>query len=241
MTARPPTILLTRPAPAAARFAALLAQGPAAACPVLASPLMRIELLTPPADQIAAARAADQVIFSSENGVAGLAALMPSGGRRAWCVGDRTAQAARAAGYDAVAAQGDAPSLRALIGAAAPRGRLVHARGRHIVAPLADQLTAGGLPCDQITVYDQVDLPLSGAARDLLAGAVPVLVALFSPRSARLFAAAAGGARAPLWVAAISAAVGQAAAPLAPARLAIAARPDADAMAAAIADLIAHA
>lgn len=238
MTERP-ILLLTRPHTASARFAGSLRAMLGEDWPIVASPLLDIVLLTPPAAEIATAKAADQVIFTSENGVEGLAALLPSRGRRAWCVGGRTAAAAREAGYDAIAAQGDAPSLRALIGAAAPRARLIHARGRHIVAPLAQPLTEAGLPCAEITVYDQIERQLSAEARAALAGAAPVIAPLFSPRSARIFARAAAGAKAPIWLAALSPAVADAAAALAPARLAVADRPEAGAVLAAVRALLA--
>lgn len=240
MTERP-TLLLTRPHTASARFAASLRAMLGDDWPIVESPLLDIVLLTPPADDVAMAAAADQVIFTSENGVEGLAALLPARGRVAWCVGGRTAAAARAVGYQAIAAEGDAPSLRALIGAAAPRARLVHARGRHIVAPLAQQLTAAGLPCTEITVYDQIERQLSAAARAALAGPAPVIAPLFSPRSARIFARAAAGAAAPIWLAAMSPAVADAAAALAPARLAVADRPEAGAVLAAVRALLADA
>ena len=91
-----------------------------------------------------------------------------------------------------------------------------------------------------ITVYDQQALPLSAAGRALLRGQAPVVLPLFSPRSARLAAQAARDAAAPLWLAAISAAAaaawGQAGGPV-PARRVVADAPDAGGMARVIAAL----
>ncbi len=233
MTRHPP-VLLTRPADASARFAAQLGAG----WRIVISPLIEIVYLAPAEVELAAARGADAVIFTSENGVAGLAAAgVAPAGRVAWCVGGRTAAVAQAAGWQTRAAEGDAPSLRALIAAAAPPGALVHARGRHIVAPLAEALGATGLRCTEITVYDQLARDLTPEAAALLGGAGPVIVPLFSPRSARQFARQAHAARAPLWLVAMSAAVASAAAALDPARLVVAPSPDAAAMRAAIAAL----
>jgi uroporphyrinogen-III synthase len=93
---------------------------------------------------------------------------------------------------------------------------------------VAARLAALGLPAAEAVVYDQRPQPLTPAARAWLAGARPVIVPLFSPRSAALFAAEAAGAAAPLRIAALSAAVAAAAPPAA--LLAVAARPDAAAM-----------
>lgn len=108
---------------------------------------------------------------------------------------------------------------------AAHRGRLVHPHGRHL---------ARALPVEGMVVYDQTAVPPSAEALGVLAGSAPVILPLFSPRSARLAAAAAAGARAPLLPVAISAAAAHAwgAARAEPTRLAL--RPDAAAMLAAV-------
>jgi uroporphyrinogen-III synthase len=175
--------------------------------------------------------------------VAALARLRPSGGLPAWCVGDRTAQAARKAGYGARSAAGDAAALVAAILAEAPPGPLLHARGEDSRGAVADRLTAAGLPTAEALVYAQRPAALSDEARRLLGGADPILVPLFSPRSAEIFAAALADIPrpAPLWVAALSPAVADAAAPLSPARMAIAGAPDADALLQAAEGLIAAA
>lgn len=221
------TILVTRPARAGARLVASLRDRLGADWPLVESPLLDILLLTPTPGELDRAEQADELIFTSENGVEGLSPWVAARGRRAWCVGGRTGRAAQAAGYAVEVADGDAVSLRALIKAASPVGRMIHARGRHIVAPLATQLSEAGLRCDEVTVYDQIERQLSAQARDLLAGKGPVIVPLFSPRSARIFARAAAGCQATLWLAALSPAVAEAAAPLAAARIEVAAQPDA--------------
>lgn len=209
-----PTLLLTRPQQDSLRFAALLPEWPA-----VVSPVLRIV----PLDHDARAlRDAPGLVFTSAHAVASAG---PGRGRLALCVGGRTARVAQAAGFAVRAGNGRAEGLLPLI-AAAPVP-LIHPHGRHL---------ARELPVPGMVVYDQQAVPLTGAAQRLLAGADPVVLPLFSPRSARLVAGATGAARAPLWPVAISAA---AMAPWdAPAdRSAIAAAPDAAAMAAAIRDL----
>lgn len=55
-----------------------------------------------------------------------------------------------------------------------------------------------------MVVYDQLSQPLSDAARQALAGMAPVILPLFSPRSARILSEQVTQARAPLWLVPIS-------------------------------------
>lgn len=98
---------------------------------------------------------------------------------------------------------------------------------------LAGVLAAAGLRAETRLVYAQDPQPLSATATRLLAGRGAVLVPLFSPRSARLLAAAGpaqASATAPLLIAAMSRAVAEAWAGPAPRALQIAARPTSEAM-----------
>lgn len=175
-------VLITRPEPQASRFAVQLsARFGAAARPVLA-PLMRAVLLpfAPPPGPFAA------VILTSETGAmaaAGLAAQIP----RAFCVGDRTAEAARAQGFAALAAGGDAAALAQLILSQPEDGPLLYLHGEDRAADLAALLPGRRVTAQ--TVYRQEAQPLSTAALDLLNAGGRLIVPLFSPRSARLFAA----------------------------------------------------
>lgn len=215
----PPTLLLTRPEPAARRFVAGL---DLPGLEVVVSPLMRIQPLAHDAAALAAARG---LVFTSAHAV-DLAG--PASGRPAFCVGPATAAAARRAGFAVTQGPGDARGLEPLL-RDLPPGWL-HPHGAHV---------ARALPVPGMVVYDQVAQPPSAAARDLLAGPGPVVLPLFSPRSARLMAAAAKGAAAALWLVPISPAAADAWDGPAPARRIIATRPDADAMRAAIRDLLA--
>jgi uroporphyrinogen-III synthase len=222
-----PPFLLTRPNAQGDRFADALRARFGPDLRIVTSPLMVRHDLTPALpDDVAG------LIFTSETGVAALGRLRPAEGLPAWCVGDRTAQAARQAGYEARSAAGDATALVALILAEAPPGPLLHARGEDSRGAVAERLTAAGIPTTEALVYAQRPKPLTAEARRLLEGADAVILPLFSPRTALLLAAelAAGPALAPLWIVALSPAVAEAAAPLAPARHAVAATPDAVAL-----------
>lgn len=112
--------------------------------------------------------------FTSKNGVA---AFMRQSSARlpAYCVGEATAAFARAHGFEAFAAEGDAASLRRIL----PETGVLHLHGQHI---------SRGLGVPHLAIYAQVALPLAAEALALLATGEVDAVALFSPRSARLLA-----------------------------------------------------
>ena len=83
---------------------------------------------------------------------------------------------------------------------------LAHIRGAHTVGQVADTLRAEGFACADLVAYDQVAVPLSEQARDALAGETPVILPLFSPRTAKLISRY-GPFAAPIHAVAISAAV----------------------------------
>ncbi|SEN12804.1 uroporphyrinogen-III synthase [Loktanella fryxellensis] len=214
-----PILLITRPAPAGVQFAATVAAGLDVPHRVLHAPALQITPLDYRMPDAAG------VIFTSARAVS----LAPMGaGLRAFCVGDATSAAATARGYSVMNAAGDADALVALILQHRPPGPLVHLGGRHRRGAIAERLTAAGVPCTTVVVYDQMRLPEGDLLREAASGDTPVVAPVFSLRSA-------GGVlaldwRAPLHVVAISAVVADAFAALAPARLLTVAHPDADHM-----------
>ncbi|PKP75614.1 MAG: uroporphyrinogen-III synthase [Alphaproteobacteria bacterium HGW-Alphaproteobacteria-6] len=235
MTPFRPTLLLTRPEPASAQFAADFRARFGAEWSVVCSPLMALRLLPapPPPDDL------DDVIVTSQAAVVALAGLTARRDLRVWCVGPATAATAGAAGFDAVAGPGDAAGLAALVAVGRPGGRVYYPRGTKVARDMAALLRPAGIETIEAVVYDQPAIAPAATARQLLAGADPVLLPLFSPRAAQLFHDAFAAPRAPLRIAAISATVARAAEPLMPERLAVAARPDAAAMLDALAELFA--
>lgn len=220
-----PVLLLTRPEAQSRRFAAEVAAR-LPDLPVLIAPMQEIRPRS-----FALPENVVTLVLTSENGALGL----PDGlDLTAYCVGERTAEAARAHGLRTRVAEGDAVSLLRLLRRDRPAGPLFHPHGQHVAVDLVAALT-GEFEIADAVAYDQAALPLSPAARALLAGDAPVLLPLFSPRSARLFAGEA--ARAPLRVAAISAAAAAAWPGPRPERLAIAQLPSSAAMVEAVAGL----
>lgn len=98
----------------------------------------------------------DAVIFTSRNGVMAFSGLSPRRDAPAWCVGDATADAARASGFDAiVSAEGDVQALFDLMKDRAPRHvRYLYASAKQPSAPLTAWLWAEGFRVSQTPVYD---------------------------------------------------------------------------------------
>ncbi|WP_299360847.1 uroporphyrinogen-III synthase [uncultured Paracoccus sp.] len=225
-----PVVLVTRPEPGASRFAEVLkAQG----LRVHVAPLMRIVRVN---HDPAALRAARGLIFTSAHAVP---AAGPGQGRPAICVGPATADAARAAGFAVTVGPGDAAGLMPMLGDLGDGW--LHPHGRHVAAEM---------PVPGMVVYDQQPLDLPADATRLLTTSAAVILPVFSPRSARLAAAAVARSLAaagdhypaghtPLAVAAISRAAADAWTPP-PRLLEIAPTPDSAGMIRAIGSLLAR-
>lgn len=220
-----PTVLLTRPAAQSASFAQSL-QARVEGLRVVVSPLMAtvFHTVSLPKEPL------QGVILTSQTGAEAAGRLRTQLPDLAYCVGDRTAQVAREAGFRVQSAQGDAEALLALILREKPQA-LIHLRGREARGDLAQRLSAAGVFTQERVVYAQDAQPLSDEAVAVLSGKAPVLVPLFSPRSAEILGAAWQGltTHAPLVVVAISQAVAEAAA-FCPTKPVLAAHPDAPSM-----------
>jgi len=228
-----PTLLLTRRLAASLRFAQAFRGRFGADWPVVISPLMVTTFLAPDLPD----EAPDQILFTSETAVEAFVRLTSDRRATAWCVGPRTSAMALAAGFGVREGPGDALALAAQIRAAPPGGRMLWPRGAHTAHDFETDLAQVGLPVRCVTVYRQEPVPPTREATDLVAALDPILLPLFSPRSARLASDAFAAAVAPLLVAALSPAVAEAAGPLHPQRLSVADRPDSESLLAAMAAL----
>ena len=177
-------VLLTRPAVQSRAFAARLRERFGPRLEVIESPLLRIDMLSPEVDF----SRYDGIVFTSQNGVAAFAHLGGPTGMTAYCVGDRTADAAREAGLLAVSADGDVDALNALLAREATGQRLLHLRGAHVAGALREEV-------EPLVAYEQRPVALNNAALAAIAEQEPMAVPLFSPRTARLFAAQFEGER----------------------------------------------
>ncbi|WP_278922161.1 uroporphyrinogen-III synthase [Pseudophaeobacter profundi] len=174
-------LLMTRPKAAAARFVAELPASLRAKLQLINAPLMQVQGLE------AEVSCADYggVIFTSANGVA---AVTAAGEIPAYCVGQRTTQAAQAAGWQAQCCGANGAELVAQLIKMRPTSPLLHLHGRHTRGDIAPRLSAAGLPCRGQVVYEQQLLPLGDAARQQIGAQSDIIVPLFSPRTARHFA-----------------------------------------------------
>lgn len=201
-----PTLLLTRPRVASERFAAACRDEIGRDIPVLISPVLDIRPIAVEVDP----SEVGTFLFTSENGVTSLAGQSDLRGATALCVGDRTAEAAKAAGLTARSAGGDVEALLALVCQDRPAEPLVHIRGAHAAGDLAGRLSGAGIAVSEVVAYDQLPMALSPEARALLAGGQPVVLPLFSPRSAALLRDETGSGNQKLTIVAISHAVASA-------------------------------
>ncbi len=229
-------VLLTRPEAEAQAFATALTDRFGGRVRPLLTPLMAVEYLAPslPEGHFVGA------VFTSASGVEGASRLRASLPGRAWCVGAKTAARAQAAGFEARSANGDADALVASILADPPGGRLLHLRGQEAQGEVAERLNSAGIETESAIVYRQLPQLLRAEGVEILRRPGIVLVPLFSPRSARLFAAALPARfAAELHLVVMSAAVAMAAEDVACASIEIAERPDAAAMVEAVARVLA--
>jgi uroporphyrinogen-III synthase len=141
----------------------------------------------------------DVLIFSSQNAVSAFSDSENASGRLAFCVGDRTAEVARTAGFRVVSASGDVVALERLVQKYAPRGQLWYLCGVHTHGELDEKLRGAGYSVRKVIVYQQIAKDFTSVAKGALEGGQPVILPLFSQRSAQLVGEAAIGAKAPLW------------------------------------------
>ncbi len=218
-----PVVLLTRPLVQAEEFRRMLGEG----VRVVVSPVIEIQYL----DFSVPAEEYPTIVFASRNAVTAAARCMGLRGLNAIAVGERTAQAAKGQGMETVSAAGNAGDLVKCVIAASPVSKVLFVRGRHSRGEIAEGLNRAGIETDSVIAYEQVQQHLSAEARDLLDGEAPVIIPLFSPRSAALMASEANKFYAPLSLVGMSKAVLEAWDGPTPAAQTIADQPNAQAMA----------
>lgn len=178
-------LLVTRPAADSAELAALLeADGHA----VVIDPMLEVRPLdaeVPPLDAVKA------LLFTSANGVRAFAAKSERRDLDVYAVGDRTAAAARQAGFLQVAsAEGDVAALARLVETdrKPEEGALLHVSGAVRAGNLAETLGAKGYTVQHAALYEAVPATaLNDAATAALDEGSLDGVLLFSPRTAKQF------------------------------------------------------
>lgn len=178
--------LVTRPRPEAATLAALLAER---GIDAVIEPMIDIVDRAAPPPDLGGVRA---ILCTSANGVRALARAHGERGVPVFAVGDATARAARAAGFDRVeSAGGDVEDLAHLTTARLrpTEGRLLHVAGSEVAGDLAGRLGAAGFVVDRAVLYEaRAATTLTPETADLIDRGEIGLALFFSPRSATIFA-----------------------------------------------------
>lgn len=198
------SLLLTRPREASQRFVDGLAPTIRNRLDIVISPLLEIV----PLDEDVCFDGVGGLILTSANGVAAATRVGAPAEIPCYCIGPETTRAARDVGRDATFLGGNADELVSGLPELQPKLPLLHLSGRHRRGSIAARLTAAGWSTSEKAVYDQRLLPLTMQAVNLLNNDRPIVVPIFSPRTARQFADLHHG-RAPLFIAALSRAVAE--------------------------------
>lgn len=178
MVAAAPRIWITRALPGAEQTAGRLR---AMGLPVLVDPLLAVVPLSPSIDLEGVAALA----FTSVNGVEAFARLCADRSRPAFTVGERTARAAREAGFaEVLSADGDVGALAALIVGQKGRigGVVLHPSALEPAGDLVSPLVAAGLAAQRMAVYETVERDPEPTTLAQLGTMAAVL--LYSPRAA---------------------------------------------------------
>ena len=187
-------LIITRPETDAQRFARLVKRRLGEACPeLIISPVMMIRYTLPRKPLTGYGGLA----FTSANGVRALSAsgFPPDPDLPVFAVGSMTAEEARLAGYSQImTAAGHVDALAKVIveyyhDRAIPSA-ILHIAGSHRRGDLLELLKEYDLPCERIVLYtaDAISSLVAGAQQQLTFGG-EVDVALFSPRSVKVFEA----------------------------------------------------
>lgn len=172
-----PTLLMTRPMDASRGFVGRLSKEALRQVDVICTPLLEIV-----ATGQAIPDAKHPVIFTSANAVAFAGS---GGGRAAYCVGDRTALAALAAGWQVLGVALTAENLiETLIHDAVP-GPITHLAGAHRRGNITERLTNAGFNATLCVLYEAQPRALTPVA--LRALEKLTILPMFSPRTAEQF------------------------------------------------------
>ncbi|GLO72245.1 uroporphyrinogen III methyltransferase [Phaeobacter inhibens] len=178
-------LLMTRPRVVAERFVEDLPSSTRATLQVIYAPLIRTTPLNPPSDPSERGLFSGDAIFSSANGVRYSTA--PVAGQNAYCVGQRTTQAAAAKGWRAICCGLDADALVQTLTDVPPAAPLTHLRGVHSRGDIVERLRLVGINCREHVIYDQILLPYDSEVRIAMDAQASLIVPLFSPRTAQQF------------------------------------------------------
>ncbi|KAJ57206.1 hypothetical protein ACMU_01555 [Actibacterium mucosum KCTC 23349] len=173
------TLLITRPADGARRFAAGFAD--MGGVQVIVSPVVGIRSIS-----AAAHLPADGLLILASRAAVQRAQEVFVGRRNsAYCIGAETARFATRSGIEVLGTAPTAAHLVAKMRNHPPGKPLLHLRGQHSTGAIAKHLSAAGIACDETVVYAQIPRELSLKAHEILQKPFPVIMPLFSRFAAR--------------------------------------------------------
>lgn len=166
-------VLLTRERSKAEGFRNQLTAMGLGADQVYVSPTMGIEYMPVDLPEFECA------VFTSGHAISALPKGFDAAGKRALCVGQRTAAAAQERGFSAKCVGPTAQDLLTDL-QESPIEKALYLRGKHISLDLSAQVQN----LKQAVIYRQPAKDLTVSAKNLLDGGTPVVLPLFSARSA---------------------------------------------------------
>lgn len=178
-----PGLLITRPADSANAFAELVRASLNSDLDSVISPILAISHKPLTLDL----SAYPTLLFTSAHAVRALAKATTQRSFDCYSVGEATQACAVAEGFETREGGGTAAALAQRIINDEPRAPCLYVRGAHVSCDLAKHLNSGGIETHEAVIYDQQEAQLSPQATELLSSGRPVILPLFSPRSARLF------------------------------------------------------
>lgn len=182
MTQAAPICLVTRPSPQAELFAKAVRDR--FGIETVISPLIEIRPLRVSIDF----DSLRGLILTSANASRLLAELQAPKSIPCFAVGGKTARVARSFGYLAQEEGRDADSLVSRLKIIRPDAPLMHLRGEHSRGDVAGRLMRAGISCREAIVYRQLSRDITRGAQAALERGTTVLLPLFSPRTASIFA-----------------------------------------------------
>lgn len=215
-----PTLLLTRPERDAVEFARYF---PDIADRIVISPTTTIEFMPIRAEL----SRFESFIFTSVNGVRAVEGLAGFAKKTAFCVGNRTAKEAGLLGLQPKSANGSVEELVKMIADLRPKGELLHLHGCEHKGKIVERLNELGIKANGEIAYVQKQMTLNQEALSCLSGKSPIVIPLFSPRSAERLSEQIKRCNAPIYLVAISENAAKAWTGQSPVKFTVAKHPDA--------------
>ena len=175
-----PILMVTRPIESAQGFVKAVKSQAKSPFQTVNSPALRIDPIdVPEIGQV------DTLVLTSSNGVKRAAeiGLCPV---ECFCVGEKTTKLAQNLGLGAKLAGHDAEALVQTLMEVRPSGQIVHLSGQHTRGAVVERLKSVGLNARRVIAYHQKILEPTAEAKGAFMGTIPVVLPMFSPRSAAL-------------------------------------------------------